>query len=236
MMDADARPLALLIPGLDGTGLLFYRQLEALECRYRVRPWSYRPGASLSMRGLIRDLDRETAAEKPKSILVVAESFGGLVAINYVSQCPERVARLVLVNTFPFYRSRLRIRLAHALTPLLKFGAGRKIKEWTIDYVLRKEGIPVDDRQRFQVIARQIGLADYRRRLQLILETDVRSRLREITVPTILLASGRDKIVPSVQEAHFMEARIPNASVHEFPEAGHALLLTPGVSLADYVG
>jgi pimeloyl-ACP methyl ester carboxylesterase len=51
----------------------------------------------------------------------------------------------------------------------------------------------------------------------------------------VLLASGRDKLVPSIREAHFMASRIPNARVHEFPEAGHALLLTPGISLADYV-
>jgi pimeloyl-ACP methyl ester carboxylesterase len=49
------------------------------------------------------------------------------------------------------------------------------------------------------------------------------------------LASRRDKLVPSIGEAHYMAARIPNAYVHEFPEAGHALLLTPGFSLADFV-
>lgn len=231
----DARPLALLIPGLDGTGLLFSRQLAALERKYRVLPWSYGPGDDSGLNDLIRDLGRETMTEESASILVVGESFGGLVAIGYVLQYPERVGRSVLINTFPFYRRRFRIRLARALTPLLQFKVGRQIKESIIDHVLREEGIPAEARKHYQAAVGQVHLEAYRHRLQLILEANVRPRLGEISVPTILLASGRDKLVPSIREAHYMAARIRNARVHEFPEAGHALLLTPGFSLAAYV-
>ncbi len=232
---ADAKPLALLIPGLDGTGLLFYRQLEALEHKYRVLPWSYGLGADSDLNGLIRHLGAETKTEKSASILAVGESFGGLVAIGYVLQYPERVERLVLVNTFPFYRRRFRLRLAHVLAPLLRFKAGRKIKETVINHVLREEGIPAEARERIRVAVRQVRLEAYRHRLQLILQADYRPRLGEISVPTILLASGRDKLVPSIREAHYMASRIPHAQVHEFPDAGHALLLTPGISLVDFV-
>jgi len=231
----DPKPLALLIPGLDGTGLLFFRQLETLGRKYRLFPWSYAPGGDADLDGLIRDLGRVTEAEEAATILVVGESFGGLVALGYALEYPERVARLVLINTFPFYRRRFRIRLAHALTPLLRFKAGRQIKESVIDRVLRKEGIPAEERERYQAAVRQVHLEAYRHRLQLILKADYRPRLGEISAPTILLASRRDKLVPSIHEAHYMAARIPNAHVHEFPEAGHALLLTPGFLLADFV-
>ncbi len=121
------------------------------------------------------------------------------------------------------------------MTPLLQFKVGRQIKESIIDHVLREEGIPAEARKHYQAAVGQVHLEAYRHRLQLILEADVRPRLGEISVPTILLASGRDKLVPSIREAHYMAARIRNARVHEFPEAGHALLLTPGFSLAAYV-
>ncbi len=98
----DARPLALLIPGLDGTGLLFSRQLAALERKYRVLPWSYGPGDDSGLNDLIRDLGRETMTEESASILVVGESFGGLVAIGYVLQYPERVGRSGSDQYFPF--------------------------------------------------------------------------------------------------------------------------------------
>lgn len=232
----DAKPLALLIPGLDGTGNLFYRQLEALAGKYRVRPWNYGPGTDFDLAGLTHKLASATSGEAPGSILVVGESFGGLVALNYVLHYPERVRRLVLVNAFPYYRRRLRLRLAHALTPLLLLKAAQGVKDLIADRTLLWEGVSAEDRKRYLEIIRQVDPEAYRRRLQLIREVDLRPRLVEIAVPTVLLAAGRDKVVPSVLEARFMAARIPRARVHEFPTAGHALLLTPGISLTDYEG
>jgi len=234
-IQTDGKPLALLIPGLDGTGRLFYRQLEALGVRYRVCPWSYGPETDFDLHDLARKLGEATAEEKPGSILIVGESFGGLVALDYVLLYPERVQRLVLENAFPCYRRRLRARLAHALIPLLLLGVGQRIKDFVVDRTLRQEGILVEDRRLLQEAMRHINLGAYRRRLELIRKVDLRPHLPQITVPTVLLASGRDKLVPSIREAHFMASQIPNARVYEFPEAGHALLLTPGISLADYV-
>jgi len=231
----DDRPLALLIPGLDGTGGLFYRQIEALAKSCRVIVCAYPPGGTCDLSGLTRGLGHETAGEAPHSVLVFAESFGGLVALNYVLEYPERVKRLVLVNSFPFFRRRLRIRMARALAGFLKFRFGRIMKDSVVDRVLSREGILAEDRQRYREVVRRVDVPAYRRRLQLVQETDFRPVLGRIAVPTVLLAAGRDKLVPSVVEAHFMATRMINAQVHEFPGAGHALLLTPGFSLADYV-
>ena len=237
MFDAnsDAKPLALLIPGLDGTGMLYYRQIEALSAHYRVLPWRFRPRSDFELPDLTRELGEGTAGEPPGSMLVVGESFGGLIALDYVLSYPERVRLLVLVNAFPYYRGRLRIRLARPLARLLDYRIAQRAKNYIVDRTLQAEGIPEEDRRRYHEIVRQIHPAAYRRRLTLARDTDLRPRLASITVPTLLLASGRDKIVPSVTEAHSMAARIPCARVHEYPEAGHALLLTPGVSLADHV-
>jgi pimeloyl-ACP methyl ester carboxylesterase len=231
----DNKPLALLLPGLDGTGGLFYRQIEALAERYRVTPWAYAPGGDFTLSDLIRDLGRETAGEEPHSILVIAESFGGLVALEYVLQYSERVRRLVLINSFPHFRGRLRIRMARALVGFLRFRFGRLVKDFVVNRTLLREGILAEDRLRYREVVKQVDLPAYRRRLQLVQETDLRPQLGKISAATVLLAAGRDKLVPSVAEAHFMAARIADAQVHEFPDAGHALLLTPGVSLADYV-
>jgi pimeloyl-ACP methyl ester carboxylesterase len=228
------KPLALLIPGLDGTGKLFYRQQEVLARKYRICPWSYGPGADFDLADLTRNLGSATAGEPPGSILVVGESFGGLVALDYVLRYSERVRHLILVNTFPYYRRRLSLALALALTSLLPFKITRIAKDLFVECILRWEEIPPEERRRYHETNQLIDPQAYRRRLQVIRGTDLRPRLGEIAIPTVLLASRHDKLVPSVAEAHFMAARIPRSRVHEFPNAGHALLLTPGVSLADY--
>lgn len=233
---SDAKPLALLIPGLDGTGLLYYRQIEALSARYRVTAWRFRQRSDFELSDLTDEIGEATGGEPAGSMLVVGESFGGLLALDYVLRYPEKVRRMILVNAFPCYRGRLRIRLARLLAPLLVFGFATKVKNYVVERVLAREGILSEDRRRYREIVRQIDPAAYRCRLQLIQKLDLRQKLPQVAAPTVLLASGRDKIVPSVAEARFMRNRIPHAEAHEFPRAGHALLLTPGVSLADFDG
>jgi pimeloyl-ACP methyl ester carboxylesterase len=236
-MDADSsalRPLALLLPGLDGSGRLYYRQVPLLEPRYRVRAWAYGVGLR-DYPELVRELAEATAGEPEGSIALVGESFGGTVALQFALDYPGRLRGLTLVNAFPYYRRQARIRLACRLAPLLRFRAALALKDAVAARVLALEGVAAADRRRYREIVAQVDRAGYVRRLELVRDVDLRPRLAEIRVPTFVCASGRDKIVPSRTEARLMAGRIPGARLVEFPEAGHALLLTPGFSLADYL-
>ena len=230
-----SKPLALLIPGLDGTGHLFYRQVETLSARYRVKAWEYHRRSRFGFQDLVRELGEGTSQEERGSILVVGESFGGTVAMHYVLAFPERVGSLVLINTFASYRHRTRIRVACLLAPTLRWRGARAIKSSIVDRTLAQEGIPQEDRRRYHEIIQMVDVDAYRQRLELVRDVDLRPRLEEIKVPTFVFASGRDKIVPSRAEGQLLAAAIPKAELHEFPQAGHALLLTPGFALADYV-
>jgi pimeloyl-ACP methyl ester carboxylesterase len=229
------KPLALLIPGLDGTGEMFYRQIAALSPCHRVLAWKFRDRSSFDFHDLVEELGEGTAGEEPGSILVVGESFGGTVAIHYVLAYPERVSCLALINTFPYYRPRRRILLGRRLVPFLRVKGLKNIKDFIVDRVLAREGVPEEDRETYRRIVQLVNLGAYQRRLELVQQVDLRPRLHEIAVPTLLFASGLDKIVSSIMEARFMASRIPDSTVYEFPKAGHALLLTPGFSLATYL-
>ena len=227
--------LVLLIPGLDGTGRMFEPHIPALSRHYRVRPWWFHSPAGFGFPELVGELGEETEHEAPGSIIVAGESFGGPNAIHYVLAFPDRVQRLVLINTFSHYRWRVRIRLACLTCPLLRAAGVRGVKDFLATRLLRREGIDAAGLAHYRDVIRHVDLDAYRRRLELVRDTDLRARLCEIRVPTLILASGRDKIVPSVPEARFIASRIPQAEMHEFPRAGHALLLTPGFSLAAYL-
>ncbi len=229
------KPLAILIPGLDGTGLLYYRQVRPLEERHRVVPWRFQPRAEFDYPDLVEELERASDNEPPGSVVVVGESFGGTIALHFALQHPEKISRLVLINTFPLYRRRLRIRVGCGMGRLLRWKGIREIKDFVVDRTLASEGILPEDRQRYRELIRQVYHPAYCRRLQLIRRLDLRERLKLVSVPTLIFASGRDKIVPSVKEARFMRSQIPGATLREFPLAGHALLLTPGFVLAEYL-
>jgi pimeloyl-ACP methyl ester carboxylesterase len=231
----DARPRILLLPGLDGTGRLYYRQVDRLAERYRATPWRYAGAETAGYPELIAQLEDATSMEPPGSVLVVGESFGGTVALHFALAYPERIRLLALVNTFPVYRRRMRIRLACRLSPFLDWSSARRFKESIVERTLALEGIAPEDRARYREIIATVDRVGYRRRLELVRDVNLSARLPELRMPTLIFASGRDKIVPSMAESRFMAARIPNARLHEFPRAGHALLLTPGFWLADYL-
>src|SRR3974390_1681381 len=111
------KPLALLIPGLDGTGLLYYRQTTAMAERYRILAYRFRSRARFSCQDLVEELGCATRDESPGSIVVVGESFGGTLAMLFSLAYPERVRCLMLVNTFSMYKRRILIRFACSLAP-----------------------------------------------------------------------------------------------------------------------
>ncbi len=231
----DSKPLALLIPGLDGTGRFFDGHIAALSTSYRPLAWRFRRRARFDFSDLVEELAEGTSREPLGSITAVGESFGGTVALHYALKYPERICLLGLINTFCYYHRQNRIRLGCRLVPLLRWRGLRFLQSYVAERTLALEGVPRDGLRHYREVVAEVDHASYRRRLEMVRDVDLRDRLHEISAPTLIFAARRDKVVPSVFAARFMAARIPRARVYEFPQAGHALLLTPGFSLADYL-
>lgn len=82
-----------------------------------------------------------------------------------------------------------------------------------------------EDRQRFWKATETVSGEAYARRLQLIKELDLESRLCEIQTPTLFIAGDRDLLVPSVKEARAMAEQMQDARVRVVKGAGHACLM-----------
>ena len=94
----------VLVPGMDGTGELFYRQVPLLAQSYRVVTYALRDDTD-RMDVLVDDLARviERVALEDRSAIVVGESFGGTLALSLAIARPDRVRALV-----PFRSARSR--------------------------------------------------------------------------------------------------------------------------------
>jgi pimeloyl-ACP methyl ester carboxylesterase len=92
----------VLIPGMDGTGTLFYRQVPLLARSYRVVTYALRESAP-TMDVLVADLAGVIDAVAPAEgrVTLLGESFGGTLALSFALARPERVDRLVVLNSFP---------------------------------------------------------------------------------------------------------------------------------------
>ena len=195
---------------------------------FRLRdhgPFTYEDLAD-DIAAIIRELGQQQA-------VILGESFGGTVALNFALRYPQMVNRLVVVNSFPRFRKRLTIRLGAKLASGVTFRLLWPMRRAASILGLMVDGVNREDRQLFWKAIRSVSREAYARRLDLISELDVENRLSEIQAPCLFIAGDRDLLIPSVKEARAMAARMPNATVKIINGGGHACLMGDRVSLAE---
>ncbi|HVG18638.1 MAG TPA: alpha/beta hydrolase [Blastocatellia bacterium] len=230
---AGSGPLLVYIAGLDGTGQLFFKQAPSLSQSYRVATYRSRDEGKFTYDDLTADVAYVIRSLGEERATVLGESFGGTVALAFALRYPEMVERLVVVNSFPRFRSRIRIRLAALLASVLPFQALWPVRLAANTLGLYADGVEREDRRRFFKAIRTVKGESYARRLQLISEFDVEDRLPEIQAPTLFIAGEKDRLIESASEARDMAARMPDARVRIVEGAGHACLLGNRVRLAE---
>jgi len=225
-------PPVVLVPGMDGTGLLFYRQTPLLARSYRVATYALRDDAE-HMNRLVEDLASvvDAISSPAGRAIVVGESFGGALSLSFALAHPERVAALVILNSFPYFAPQLRLRLAIHGLGVLPWGAMPLVRRLTA-FRLHSKHTHRDDVRRFLGLTRQSTKTGYIGRLRLLREYDVRHRLHEIRSPTLFLASQEDHLVPSVAQAQLMAAVVPGSTVRVLHGHGHICLIAPSIDLA----
>jgi pimeloyl-[acyl-carrier protein] methyl ester esterase len=177
----------------------------------------------------LADLAVAAVAVVPGPAAWVGWSLGGLVAQQIALTMPERVGRLVLVNSTPCFVQRpdwphgIAWPVLHRFAEELRQNHRAVLKRFIalevhgserasaqlhlLKAMLFQHGEP-------EVAALEDGLA--------ILEsTDLRAGLSRIACPTLLLMGQRDQLVPAAA-GEAMLALLPDARLHVFPRAGHA--------------
>jgi pimeloyl-ACP methyl ester carboxylesterase len=222
------RPPLVYLPGIDGTGRLLYRQ-EGLHRIYQVECVAYdqdRPATYAELAAL--GIERLEKAGRPG--VVLAESFGGAVALTLALARPDLVERLVLVNTFAWFPARWRIRLAAWAGQLFPSRPAHPATRGVRGRFFFAPDIPPAVRAEWWERTADVPLSAYGRRLRLIAELDLRPRLGEIRTPTLVLVARNDRVVPP-RAGQYLAHRLPNARLVCLP-AGHAALVHPLVDLA----
>lgn len=228
MSPADDRPLLVYYPGLDGTGRLLHRQ-TALHDDYRVECVNY-PQTEYVRYEALAELGAERIRAQGGKAVVVAESFGGAVALTLALNRPELISRLVLVNTFAYFPRRLLIGLGATLGRFLPARPSppstRRLRGW---FFFAPE-IPQSERDAWWERTADVPACGFGHRMRLLHGLDLRPRLGEITIPTLVLAAPNDKVVPCVAGRE-LARQLANAKLL-LRRVGHAALIHPAIDLA----
>lgn len=222
----------VLVPGMDGTGELFYRQLPLLERSYRVATYALRDKATsmdLLVDDLARIVDAITGGSGPA--MIVGESFGGALALSFALAQPDRVSALVVLNSFPYFSPQHRLKLAILALSVVPWGAMSFVRRLTA-FRLHSPHTHKTEIRRFIELTAAATQEGYRNRLKALTGYDVRERLGHIKRPTLFLAADRDHLVPSVQQARLMVDRVPGAVMKILEGHGHICLIAPDLDLS----
>ncbi len=223
----------VLVPGMDGTGGLFYRQVPLLAQSYRVVTYALRDETD-RMDVLVDDLARvvERVAPEERSAIVVGESFGGTLALSLAIARPERVRALVVLNSFPYFAPRFRLHLALAGLMVMPWGMMTLVRRATAAR-LHSGHTHRQEVRRFLELTRRATREGYLNRLRILTRYDVRSSLARLQMPVLFLAAEHDHLVPSVKQALLMAARVPGAAVQILDGHGHICLIAPDLDLSE---
>jgi pimeloyl-ACP methyl ester carboxylesterase len=221
----------VLVPGMDGTGELFYRQVPLLAQSYRVATYALRD-ATDSMDVLVEDLAVviERVAPEERSAIVVGESFGGTLALSLAIARPERVRALVVLNSFSYFAPRIRLRLALAGLRMMPWGAMTLARRATAAR-LHSAHTHRHEIRRFLELTTRATREGYLNRLRILTRYDARPGLAQLKMPVLFLAAEHDHLVPSVRQAMLMARHIKGAALQILEGHGHICLIAPDLSL-----
>lgn len=214
-------PPAILIHGAGGSRLHWPAQLRRLSSTavYAIdlpgHGRSEGPARS-SIEAYAADVERFLAARGLEQVVLIGHSMGGAIAQVVTLSVPERVAGLVLLGT----GAKL------GVAPQLLEGLGEDfegavdlIAEWawapSADPKLVAEGRRVMLEAGSEVLLNDFLACD---------RFDIRDRVQEIAVPSLVLTGSEDLMTPP-RFGRWLVERIPNAQFHLVEGAGHMLML-----------
>jgi proline iminopeptidase len=175
---------------------------------------------------------------------LLGHSHGGFVAMTWAGTYPERVGKLVLANTAPRFTDAIRaLRMervaAHQGQPYFEDGVAALMEQQAGNYSTDQELADLYVRAGSVLVSpgEDIGpIADAFRRSgfnadalkhfneKLAAGMDLRSLLRRIDAPTLVLACERDAFRPAADE---IAAELPNATLVTIPGADHFAYVDP---------
>lgn len=190
MQQMPTPPTLVLLPGMDGTGMLFEPLLRALPPDLPVKVLRY-PGQDALSYEALESFVR--AALPPYAPLVLlGESFSGPLAASLARRLGERVRGLILCCTFV---DNPRPALA-ALQPLLKLVPPQAVRTRLAARLLFGPYATPALRTALRHALDQVAPAVLRARLQAILAMDASAALAAVTAPVLYLQASQDTLVP----------------------------------------
>jgi 3-oxoadipate enol-lactonase len=233
----STRPLLVFLHGIGGAARGWRCQLDAFKDRFHAVAWDmpgYGGSAPLehvsiaTLAGALKDFLREIGSTRP---YLIGHSIGGMIVQQLLTIDPQIAPAVVLAQTSPaFGKADGEWQKAFIAARLGPLDRGETMVSLAPSLVKELVGDHPDPDG--MVIAREcmaaVPEATYRATMRALVGFDLRSQLKNIAVPTMLLSGSKDNNAPAPMMAK-MASYIPAAKYVELEGVGHlANLERPG--------
>uniref|UniRef100_A0ACD5UPC0 Uncharacterized protein n=1 Tax=Avena sativa TaxID=4498 RepID=A0ACD5UPC0_AVESA len=254
-------PLLLFLPGTDGVGMGLILHHKSLGKAFEVRCLHIPVNDRTPFEGLLQIVEQSIKYEHDLSpnrpIYLVGDSFGGCLALAVAACNPQIDLVLLLVNpATSFAKTPIQPILPlleampselHVTVPyLLSFVMADPLKMAMVS--IENNLTPAETLQKLSESLTSLlpllsELADIIPRDALLWKLKLlksgaayaNSRLHAVQAEVLLLASGKDNLLPSGEEANRLFKTLKNCRVRYFKDNGHTLLLEDGINLLSVI-
>ena len=230
-------PLLLYLPGMDGLGDLLQTQVKYLQSLFEIRGLSI-PINDLSdwdvlTKTAIETIEAELRGKNQRKIYLCGESFGGCLAIKIAVTAPWLIEKLILVNPASSFNQQPLLGWGINLTSLIPDWLYSSSTFALLPFLAELSRLETSDRQDLLNAMQSLPQQVVSWRLSLLQNFTVgEHQLRSFQKPTLVIASRRDRLLPSVAEAINLVKLFPNSTMEVLPYSGHACLLEKATNLA----
>ncbi|KAI3690044.1 hypothetical protein L2E82_48019 [Cichorium intybus] len=249
-------PILLYIPGIDGTGTGLVVHEKALGKVFHVQCLHIPVHDRTPFEGLLQIVEETIKIEHDlspnKPIYLLGESFGGTLALSVAARNPTIDLILILANpatsfersqALPLYSLMKSLpekhyeMLPYVIPPIL--GDFVKMAMVKIDGTSDVSHLWqflcnfTKDLPNLSMLSKILPQDTLKWRIKLVESAAAyaNSRLHAITAQVLVLASGKDNLVPSKNEAQRLSRLLKHCNIRVFEENGHTILLESGVNL-----
>ncbi|KAL4565280.1 hypothetical protein LXL04_029368 [Taraxacum kok-saghyz] len=249
-------PVLMYLPGLEGTGTGLVVHEKALGKVFHVQCFHIPAHDRTPFEGLIKIVEEAIKIERDlfpnKPIYLLGESFGGTLALAIASRNPTIDLILVLANPATAYeRSSLHPLVGYMKTlPVEHYGSFPYLTSFLLGDFIKMAMVNTKGPHHLPSFGELLGnLAEdipllsamttiiprdtlnWRIKLVESAAAYANSRLHTITAEVLVLASGKDNLLPSKNEAQRLSKLLPHCNIRVFEDNGHTILMENGVNV-----
>ena len=230
------KPLFVYLPGMDGTGKLLQTQSDQLVTNFDLRCVAIRTDNYSTWLELARDtvklIELELAQKTNQEVYLCGESFGGCLALKTALAAPRLISRLILVNPASSFNQLPILGWGADITGLLPSWIHRYSAAGLLPFLAKLNRINDCDRDRLVESMKSLPPHVVSWRLSLLRDFKVfDEELRNLNIPSLIVAGAADGLLPSVEEAQKLTSLLPQAQMTVLPQSGHACLLETDIDL-----